>query len=282
MKKMLWLLLAAMPIQAVANEEDPIAYKCYYCTPDEMEEVALAQGVGRHYVYDAERLNIVGYTVSVQDGHLMAHAFAAESWVKSQFLGMMALYDPSSGEMFTGILDVALLAPGSEHGRNSRYLWAQDLTSLNPRHHEARKTIRRFLGDQQNLNFLDTSVSGGKLLRFQYMLERKHTITAILFFSGRNSSATYEFDHGSRQWRHAAGYAPQQGGERRVQENREDFAPIEGTNSFAFHSDQKPYAEAFIERAAWAGIPVHGQLPTYGRMSFTCKRAANDIQCYID
>lgn len=52
MKKLFWMMLAALPMQAIANEEDPIAYKCYYCTPAEMKDVALAQGVGRHYVYD--------------------------------------------------------------------------------------------------------------------------------------------------------------------------------------------------------------------------------------
>jgi hypothetical protein len=111
MKKVLWLLLAAMPMQAVANDEDPIAYKCYYCTPDEMEDVALAQGVGRHYVYDAQKLTIVGYDVDLRDGALKAESFVAEGWLQTQFLGMMSLYDPRDGEMRHFISDVALFAP---------------------------------------------------------------------------------------------------------------------------------------------------------------------------
>lgn len=134
MKKMLWLLLAAMPMQAVANEEDPIAYKCYYCTPDEMEDVALAQGVGRHYVYDAQKLSIAGYEVTMADGILYADTFKTEDWVRNQFLGMMKLYSGSNGEMWTVIDDIRLLAPGTEHGKAYSYLWGQNLSSLNPTH----------------------------------------------------------------------------------------------------------------------------------------------------
>ena len=123
MKKLLWMMLAALPIQAVANEDDPIAYKCYYCTPAEMEDVALAQGVGRHYVYDAGNLNIMGFNVESAGNSLIATSFTAEDWVERQFKGMMGLYSGYDGSMEAYIENVDLLAPGSDHGRTNQRLW---------------------------------------------------------------------------------------------------------------------------------------------------------------
>lgn len=280
MKKMLWLLLAAMPMRAVANEEDPIAYKCYYCTPDEMEDVALAQGVGRHYVYDAENLSISGYEVTMADGTLNAHSFKAEDWVKAQFLGMMNLYSGSNGEMSIYIDQVKLLAPGTEHGRGYSYLWGHNLSALNPTHLTARQYLFRYLAEHPDLKFLDTSMTSGKLLKFQYMLEGSHPIKAFLWFVNREGFYTeVYFDHGSRQWSYQG---TQSASADSIQESREDFAPSNGDWTYQYHWTDKVLAQAFIERATWANIPVHGQLPVYATAMFTCKRAEEDIQCYID
>lgn len=281
MKKMLWLLLAAMPMQAVANDEDPIAYKCYYCTPDEMEEVALAQGVGRHYVYDAQNLSIFGYNVVRTGQLLVAESFAAEDWVESQFLGMMALYSGYSGDMKASIQDVRLLAPGTEHGRRHSYLWGHHLSSLNPHHATAREYVHRFLATLPRLQFLNTSTSSGKLLRFEYMLDDARPILAELsFFSRDDGRANFNFDHDARRWvyQNAESYSFQGN----IQEKRDDFAPIEGEKWFHFSRSQRELAEAFIERALWAHIPVHGTLPDTGDLRFVCRRAGDDIQCYVD
>lgn len=280
MKKMLWLLLAAMPMQALASEEDPIAYKCYYCTPDEMEDVALAQGVGRHYVYDANKLTIAGYDVAMDGGMLKADSFTAEDWVKTQFLGMMNLYDGTYGEMAALIDRIKLFAPGTEHGREYSYLWGHHLSSLNPTHLIAREYVFRYLAEHPDLKFLDTSTSGGRLLRFEYMLGGDHTVKAGLQFINRDNVHSHvSFDLKSRQWR----YIPTSSVHTySIQDRWEDFAPSDGNWTFRFSSHQEALAHAFIERATWANIPVHGQLPTYGAMQVTCKRAADDIQCYID
>ncbi|HDS0924822.1 TPA: hypothetical protein QDZ10_003316 [Stenotrophomonas maltophilia] len=285
MKKMLWLLLAAMPMQAVASEEDPIAYKCYYCTPDEMEEVALAQGVGRHYVYDAEKLTIVGFDVFLRDEVLKAESFVAESWVQNQFLGMMSLYDPHSGEMRLYIRDVGLLAPNTEHGRRSRYIWGQDITALNPHHAQARESVRRYLTEHTELSFLDTSNSSGKLLKFHYAMNGDRPIVVAMTFKGNsdiNSHTYYYFNHDGRRWTYLYSNLPQGYSHERIQEDRLDFAPSEGDTIFDYRTGNGFWAEAFIERATWANIPVHGQLPVRESVRFTCKRATDDIQCYIN
>jgi hypothetical protein len=284
MKKLLWMLLAALPVQAVASEDDPIAYKCYYCTPDEMEAVALAQGVGQHYVYDAKKLTIVGYNVSQQGGELKAETFTPESWVEAQFLGLMNLYSPHDGAMYVSIGNVRLLAPGTEHGRSSRYLWGQDLTALNPHHQAARELVLRYLDEHDKLAFLDTSASGGRLLRFQYMLDGAHPIVAGVRFYGSDDSAStkYYFDHDTRGWRYIGSLFPQDSRYMLIQETREDFAPTEGRTTFKYKAGESTWSRAFIERATWASIAMHGELPGYRAMQFNCIRAADDIQCHIE
>lgn len=282
MKKLLWALLAALPMQAAANEGDPIAYKCYYCTPAEMEDVALAQGVGQHYVYDAEKLTITGFRVFMQNGTLKADPFEAEGWVRTQFLGMMSLYNPSYGDMIGGVGPVALLAPGTEHGRSSRYLWGHDLIALNGHHEKARETVRRYVTEHPTFDFLDTSHSGGKLLRFEYMLDDSQPIIATMHFQGKSESrARYYFDHSARLWRYLGSYLPQQHFHQAIQESRDDFAPSQGVTTYYYPSRHAEWAEAFIERATWAGIPVHGDLANYHNVRFDCERVIDDIQCQM-
>ena len=60
-----------------------------------------------------------------------------------------------------------------------------------------------------------------------------------------------------------------------------DFAPTEGVRRFTISDHVKVLGNAFIERAAWASVPVHGELPTW-RATFRCERKADDIQCYIE
>ncbi len=280
MKKLLWALLAALPMQAAANDGDPIAYKCYYCTPAEMEDVALAQGVGQHYVYDAQKLTITGYDVEMDSGTLKALAFAAPDWVTRQFLGMMRLYRAYDGTTMADIRNVALLAPGTEHSRSSRYIWAHNLSALVPTHEASRELVHRYLMDHPDTNFLDTSHSGDRLLRFEHMLDGTNPITAQLTYTSLNRYRSYfYFDHGSRQWRFLESIAF---ADDTIQDNRDDFAPAAGEWRFYFGSSDQVYAEAFAQRAAWGNIPFHGSVPQHGSVRIMCKRAADDIQCYVE
>lgn len=279
MKKLLWMLLAALPMQAMANEEDPIAYKCYYCTPDEMEDVALAQGVGRHYVYDAENLIIVGFDVAAPSGNLIASPFEAEDWVKTQFKGMMGIYNPSDGSMKAWITKVALLAPDSDHGRKNQRLWGHHLTALNPVHDRAREVVRRFLKASPELAFLDTTTSEGKLLRFKYMMddESRPIIVTLHFDTTDPGFARFFFDHSTREWHFldAKDRYP-------IQQDWSDFGPQQGNNYFNYASLRDELSEAFVKRAMWASVPVHGSIPEHKDVQFRCERKVDDIQCHIE
>lgn len=284
MKKLLWMMLATLPTQAMANNEDPIAYKCYYCTPAEMEDVALAQGVGRHYVYDYSNLGIVGFEVERAGSNLIAKRFVAESWVEQQFKGMAALYNITSGTMHAGFAGVTLLAPGTEHGRSMRFLWGHHLSALHPDHLAARETVHRFLSNAPTLSFLNTSDSDGKLLRFAHTLETGDSIIARMNFgpypnsSGHGLIARFYFDHASRKWV----YLDAEDKDHPIQQSRIDFAPAEGITRFRYDDTPSPYAVTVFDRARWASVPVHGKLPTYGNVRFRCERNADDIQCYVE
>ncbi len=281
MKKLFWMMLAALPLQAMANEDDPIAYKCYYCTPAEMEDVALAQGVGRHYVYDYSDLRIAGFEVSRAGNNLVATSFVAEEWVQQQFIGFMALLDPSSGIKYVQFGDVELLAPGTDHGRVTQLLWGHHLSALHPDHGKARETVHRFLMSRRELQFLDTTLSNGRLLKFEHELASPSPIVASLAIGkygvwGYTFNSKFQFDRESRRWHHAASSASGP-----IQQTRMDFAPTDGIHRFVISDHVNILGNAFIERAKWASIPVHGELPRW-RAEFRCERKADDIQCYIE
>ncbi|WNH52939.1 hypothetical protein [Stenotrophomonas oahuensis] len=286
MKKLFWMMLAALPMQAMANGDDPIAYKCYYCTPAEMEDVALAQGVGRHYVYDYASRSIMGFEVAQAGGNLVANPFKAESWVDRQFRGMAALYDVTTSSMTIRFDEVKLLAPGTEHGREiGRMLWGHHLSALHPDHAEARETIHRYLTEHPELVFLDTTTSGGRLLKFAHSIENPAPILATMhmgeeFLWGGRMRVDFYFDHATRHWHFLDAKA---GGSYFVQNSRDDFAPAEGRFTFDHHYNRPelPLA-AFIERAGWASLPVHGEVVPGKTRSVRCERTTDDIQCYLD
>jgi len=277
-------MLAGLPMQAVANDQDPIAYKCYYCTPAEMEDVALAQGVGRHYVYDASKPRIEGFDVASVGGELTALSFEAEPWVQRQFRGMIGLYRLTDGTMAAWLKGVGLSAPGTEHGRTPRLLWGHHLSSLHPDHVAARETVHRFLTEAPQLRFLDTSDSGGRLLMFAHMVEKESPIIATLNFGpypefdGDGLLARFFFNHATRRWN----YIDAEDRDHPIQESREDFAPVEGITRFEYTYTYSQYTSTFIDRARWASIPVHGEQPPYSKPKFRCERKTDDIQCYFE
>ena len=282
MKQLLWMALAALPMQAMANDEDPVAYKCYYCTPAEMEDAALRLGVGRQYIYDYSDRTIAGFEVAQVGGNLIAAPFPVEDWLERQYQGFMALLDPPTGSMYALFQDVELLAPGTDHGRTTQLLWGHHLSALHPEHGVARETVHRYLMTTPELNFLDTSVSQGRLLKFESELEKPLSLYAGLQFGrsivwGYSFQSTFKFDRRSRRWNHVSS-----SGNEPVQQSWEDFAPTEGTHRYRFYDRVEVSAPAFIERANWASIPVPGELPAFGDVKFRCVRALDDIQCEIE
>jgi hypothetical protein len=278
MKKLVWALLAALPLQAAANEEDPIAYKCYYCTESEMEDVALAQGVGRHYVYDANDLRIVGFDVESNGGSVVARPFAAESWVSAQLKGMMALYSHHDGLMNATISDVILYAPGSDHGRQSQRMWGHHLSSLHPEHVRAREVVRRFLRTVPSLQFLNIPEAQGKLLRMEHMLGgTRPMMSTLAFYGSKHGRARFIFDHESRDWI----LLDAEDRLNPIQQARDDFAPLEGPHNFRHEWLYSEVTDAFMERARWASVPVHGDASQLVNGNIRCERKGDDIQCYL-
>lgn len=282
MKKLFWMMLAALPLQAMASADDPIAYKCYYCTPAEMEDVALAQGVGRHYVYDYSDLKIIGYDVEHWGSGLLARPFVAEKWVQEQFVGFLNLYDPATGASQITLENVSLLAPGTEHGRSSRLLWGHHLSALNPVHDSARETVHRYLMAHEQLRFLDTASSGGKLLRFAHTIGNPAPITATMSLPrrqwGTSLSWAFSFDHDARRWRFVWAFD----GTHSIQHARHQFAPPYSSGHYRYSQWDRDLAEAFVERAQWASIPVGGQIP-YGRDTMiSCRGSAEDVSCALE
>ena len=279
MKQLLWMALAALPMQAMANDEDPVAYKCYYCTPAEMEDAALRLGVGRQYIYDYSDRTIAGFEVAQVGGNLIAAPFPVEDWLERQYQGFMALLDPPTGSMYALFQDVELLAPGTDHGRTTQLLWGHHLSALHPEHGVARETVHRYLTSAPELSFLDTTLSQGRLLKFESELDKPLQLYAALQF-GRGitwGGSTFQFDRASRRWNHVSSSANST-----IQQSREDFAPTEGTHRYWFSQNVDEMGNAFIERAKWASVPVHGELPTSGNVEFVCVRSGEDIQCTID
>ncbi|MEG2803079.1 hypothetical protein [Stenotrophomonas sp.] len=268
------LLLLAPPL-AAAQADDPVAHACYFCTAPEMQQVAVGLGEGTHYVYDFDALSIDGYTVSAASGQRVATRFEAEDWVKRQFLSLAEHYMPSAG-VVKYFERVRLYAPGSDHGMRTleeQYILGHHLSALHPRHAQARETVVRYLQRHGNFGFLDTRDSGGRLLQLQVMRERGYPVMALLALNdGNGNSARFHFDYLHRQWAFADATEPGQSGS--VQNTAEDFLPGQvASMSYHFSWLNRWFADAFVDRARWAGIEVLGEAPTQtGNVTVLCQR----------
>jgi hypothetical protein len=281
MRRLLWLLLAALPMPATAQADDPIAYKCYYCTPAEMEEVALLQGVGKHYVYDVSRPHIEGFNVALQGGRLVADPFPPEAWTKKQFIGLVQLYGHDLGgsslEPQGSFERVYLYAPGSDHARASPYLSSGHFSALHPDHRAARQTVARFLASHPVLGFLDTEASGGRLLRLELNKEGDRPPIATTGFSGRHF-ARFFYDYSARRWEYLAAYD----GLYWVQEKADDFV-IEGQpTTFKYRWLESGQRDAFIDRAASAGVVMVGTPVLHNDATIFCERVEEGVRCTVN
>ncbi|WP_294990456.1 hypothetical protein [uncultured Stenotrophomonas sp.] len=285
-----WLLvLLGLPFAVQAtpralDADDPIAHSCYFCTADEMRQTALGLGNGVHYVYDIDLPYITGYTVETSSGTPVATRFDAEDWVERQFLSLVEHYRPGEGVEQT-LLDVKLYAPGSDHGLRAgegQFIKGHHLSALHPRQSEANETVLRFLQRHGGFGFLDTSDSDGRLLQLQVIRERGYPVAALLAFEHNWAiHAIYHFDYASRRWSFVEAYDIDSS---RIQHSAADFVRYEFGSRYEYSSFDRWFADAFAERAGWAGVPLIGTMPppsSYKNITFTCTQPTGTPECAI-
>ncbi|OEZ00091.1 hypothetical protein BIY45_13365 [Stenotrophomonas sp. BIIR7] len=285
MKKVWWLLLAALPYPAVASVEDPLARPCYMCTASEMYERAESLGVGQHYIYNgASWTNIQGFDVTEVNGQRVATHFVPEPWIRTQYNQMMRLYDERRDEFVDPWGTVSLQPPGAPHvaleqPQSSTILWGHHVAGVNPRHLEARETARRMITRAIRFDYLNADTEHGRVLRIESpwggitpLISRLNIITAYLGF------IEFYFDHETRRWEYL------ESGDRyaRMQETPEDFLHADGApREFLYRKEYAALRPFFMDRAKWAGVEVIGELPGYVDMVFSCSRVQGKPQCRI-
>ena len=264
--------------------DDPIAYTCYYCTPAEMEHVALQQGLGEHYVYDAARVDITGFTVTAQGNQLRAVSFTPAAWIRTQFEAMLAAYDTDRDETIHVFSNTYLHAPGSSHGRSMTVLWGHHLGGLNPDRETGREIVRRHLSDQPGLAYLSADVQEGRVLRFWFERDDAKPLLARLNFTSRPGylrslgNATFYFDRGTRRWEYLASEGISS---RAVPDSAEDIVGPDGSESYSFpvYTSAGDELPAFLQWLDWAGIPVTGEVTPDSSVTFTCRKTNGHIAC---
>ncbi len=262
--------------------DDPIAYTCYYCTPAEMEHVALQQGAGEHYVYDAARVDITGFTVTAQGNQLRAVSFTPAAWITTQFEALLAAYDTDRDETIHVFSDTYLHAPGSAHGRSMTVLWGHHLGGLNPDRETGREIVRRHLSDQPGLAYLSADVQEGRVLRFWFERGDAKPLLARLYFTSKPGflrslgSATFYFDRGTRRWE----YLASEGRQGQIPDSADDVVGPSGFQSYSFGSPSSEHElTAFVQWLDWAGIPVTGDVTPGSSVTFTCRKTNGHIAC---
>lgn len=284
------LLPSAMTAHAQTPPPDPIAYSCYFCTDDEMEQVAIDQGVGEHYVYDANReslswpvgLGIHGYTVSVQAGAIRAARFEPEGWLKTQYVALMRASHYSAGHPTHRISNVALLAPDSPHGRStvSSHLWGHHTSALHPLHVRARETVRRWIDANVDLQYMRADVEHGRVLQFAFQAGGLNPTLLRLDMAYNTLGQIYFYmDRATRRWE----YLGAESSTSTVEESVDDFPGPTGLRQFDFDSstNDEGLKEGFLQRAQWAGVPVQGSFSTRNWNYVDCSNASGSPACTI-
>lgn len=283
MKKLAWLLVAALPLQGMAEDrlEDPVAQPCYMCTDAEMYAKARSLGVGSHYVYQAaSNTNIQGFHVTNVGGQMVATHFVPAPWIRTQYNELMKMYHSIRGEFVDEWGTVALQPPGSPHvmmeqPQSDTILWGHHVSDLHPRRMEARETVRRMLNRASRFNFLYADTEHGRMLRFESQLQGATPLIARLkMLSSSLGYVEFFFDYDTRQWQ----YLHSGDWNWRLQEKAEDFLYPDGSpRRIPYQRELAPY---FVQRAGWAGVEVIGT-PAFGTstVAYHCARNAGKIQC---
>ena len=281
MRKLSWLLLAALPYQAMASVEDPVAQPCYMCTDAEMYAKARSLGVGSHYVYQGgSQTNIQGFHVTNEGGELVATHFVPAPWIRTQYNALMKLYDYTRGEFVDEWGTVGLQPPGSPHvmmekPQSDSILWGHHVSDLNPRRMEARETVRRMLTRSIRFDYLRADTEHGRILRFESQLHGAAPLIAKLkILTSELGYVEFYFDYETRQWE----YLNSRDWNWVIQEKADDFLYPDGSPRRLVY--QRSLAPYFVQRAGWAGVQVIGT-PPFGSSSvaYLCARNAGKIEC---
>ncbi|WP_448141762.1 hypothetical protein [Stenotrophomonas bentonitica] len=281
MKRLSWLLLAALPYQAMASVEDPVAQPCYMCTNAEMYAKARSLGVGSHYVYQgSSETNIQGFHVTNEGGELVATHFVPAPWIRTQYNALMKLYDYTRGEFVDEWGTVGLQPPGSPHvmmekPQSDSILWGHHVSDLNPRRMEARETVRRMLTRSIRFDYLRADTEHGRILRFESQLHGAAPLIAKLkILTSELGYVEFYFDYETRQWE----YLNSRDWNWVIQEKADDFLYPDGSPRRLVY--QRSLAPYFVQRAGWAGVQVIGT-PPFGSSSvaYLCARIAGKIEC---
>jgi hypothetical protein len=283
MKNLGWLLLAALPLQGMAQEkiEDPVAQPCYMCTDAEMYAKARSLGVGSHYVYQAaSQTNIQGFHVTNENGQLVATHFVPAPWIRTQYNALMKLYNEVRGAFVDQWGTVSLQPPGSPHvmmeqPQSDTLLWGHHVSDLNPRREEARETVRRMLTRSSRYAFLNADAEHGRILRFESQSYGASPLIAQLkILTSSLGYVEFYFDYETRQWE----YLNSRDWNWVIQEKADDFLYPDGTaRRLPYERALAPY---FVQRAGWAGVKVTGT-PVFGTstVAYLCARIAGKIEC---
>jgi hypothetical protein len=285
------LLVLCTPSSAKTSipPPDPIAYSCYFCTDEEMEQVAIDQGEGQHYVYDANRNptfygsdGIFGYVVRIETGIATAARFEPEPWLKQQYSSIMraSWSNPALAPIHT-ISNVTLLAPDSHHGRSatSPYLWGHHTSALNPLHPRARETLRRWIAENVDLPYLRADTEHGRVLQFAFQTGGRNP-TLLRLYMPHNGLGHIDFylDRANRRWE----YLGARNGVG-IEESAGDFVGPTGLRQFEYSStnNHEKVMAAFLERAQWAGVTVIGQFSARLWNYVDCEEKAGVPVCTI-
>lgn len=258
------LLTPVLSAPAQTRLPDPIAYSCYFCTDEEMEQVAIDQGAGEHYVYDVNRdpsftgrSGIHGYRVSLEGSGASVVRFEPDAWLMRQYAALMRAYSPSQGAPVHKVGNVSLLPPDSHHGRASGpvYLWGHHTSALNPLHTRARETVERWIAANVDLDHLRADAEHGRVLQFWFQKGGMNpTLLRLMPPGGGHGYIDYAMDRATRRWTYHGAYSwwP-------VEERQDDFVGPLGHRQFEATRIQAMQMDAFVQRARWAGVVLHGQ-----------------------
>lgn len=277
-KKLLPLLFALVAPSA-AGAEDPIAYSCYFCSWDEMQELAVSHGAGEHYVYDTSRKYLVGFNVSAAGETPGATGFAPPGWIQTQFNAMINAYNAPAGAFVHSLRDVVLLAPGTHAARSDAYLWGHHTSALHPLHPQARETARRYIASKATqFDYLKADVEQGRLLRLQS--ENGATIPIVVRLEMRASyvgSVDFFYDRASGGWEYLGAKDVREP----IQESAEDFAGPSGRRTYFYSQYHIGIPNYFVQRALLAGVTVVGKTPPYRDLGIACEREGAETVCTL-
>lgn len=280
MMKALWPLMGMIAMSANANERppDPVAWSCHMCTEEERQSVALGRGEGQHFVYSLTNwYSLHGYEVTRQEGGLVVRGFTPPNWITNQYREFMEDFNESRGGFVHNWTYFEVYPPGSPHVLSNTIMWGHHVSSLNPRHEEAREIMRRILNNTTTFNFLKADAYG-RILHFDFQLDGTAPYIARLQVGGVGLGAMeFYFDMESRSWE----YLRSMDYHTYIQESPEDFLAADGgPRSFNYRTYYQGQSY-FMQRAKWAGVKMHGELSGHRPTGFDCSRRDGDIHCFV-